>query len=165
MNLDPVRAALVDDACRDADGARELAGRDAAAAVGEAHRRAQQLLDEARAEGEREGRATAAIELARARRGAREVVLRARRDAYDRARVAARDAASALRGAPGYGTLIDALTDLARGQLGDGAIVSLDDHVGGVIARAGSRTVDYRLPAVADRCFAAAAPRLEGLWR
>jgi hypothetical protein len=71
----------------------------------------------------------------------------------------------ALRDDPGYAALVGALTELARHQLGPAATVSVDKEAGGVVARAGSRSVDYRLPVVADRCLAALGPELEALWR
>lgn len=164
MSLEPVRDALLADARRDAEATRAAAERDAAAAVAAAHREAERLLAAARADGEAEARAVAAAERAHASRRARELVLSARRDAYEQARAEARQAASELRASPGYAALVDGLARLARRQLGDGAAVTVDGEAGGLVASAGSRSVDYRLPAVADRCLAL-AQSLERLWR
>ncbi len=165
MNLEPVRDALLADARRDAEGLRTRAERDAAATVAAGSREAERLLAEAHAAGEAEARAVVAADLAQARREAREVVLRARRDVYERTLAAARDEASALRHAPRYDALVDGLTGVARQQLGDDTAVIVDDEVGGLLARAGARTVDYRLPAIAERCFGDVGPDLEALWR
>lgn len=165
MNVDPVRDALLADARRDADDLRAAAERDAAAAVQSARDEAQGMLAAARAEGAAEARTVAAAELARARRHARELVLAARRDAYERARTETSRAASELRHAPGYTSLVEGLIEVAGRQLGEAAVTSVDDTAGGIVASAGSRTVDYRLPAIADRCLAARGTELESLWR
>ena len=165
MNVDPVREALLADARREAEEVRATAERDAAVAVRTAHDEAERMEAAARADGEAEARAVAAAELAMARRRARELVLAARRDAYQRAVTEARRAASELRRVAGYAALVDGLSELARGQLGHDAVVSIDDEVGGVVAQAGSRSVDYRLPVIAERCLAALGPKVEALWR
>lgn len=165
MNLDAVRAALLADAQQDGDATVAAAGREATATVSAARDEAQQIVAAARAEGEAEARAVSTTELARARRRARELVLAARRSVYDRARAAVGDAAPGLRDAPDYDALVDGLSRLARSQLGDDAVVTVDDDVGGVFARAGSRTVDYRLPVIAERCFEAIGSDVESVWQ
>ena len=161
MNLDPVSEALMADARRDAEELRAATDREAGAVLVSAHRESERLLATARADGEAEARAVAAAELARARRLARELVLAARRESYERLRVEARRAASRLQGAPGYAALVDGLADLARRQLGADVVVTVDDTLGGVVANAGSRSVDYRLPIIADRCARALGAELE----
>ena len=165
MTLEPVREALLSDARQDAAQLRQAAEREAGATVAAAREEAGRLRATARADGEAEARAAAAAELARARRDARHSVLAARRDAYERARACAERAASALRDAPRYAALLDALSELARRQLGEDAVVVVDDEVGGFVATAGTRSVDYRLPAVADRCLVGLGPEVEALWR
>jgi vacuolar-type H+-ATPase subunit E/Vma4 len=165
VNLDAVGHALIVDATHDADRARADAERAASDAVAAARVEAAQMLTVARSAGEAEARAVAAVELARARRRARELVLGARREAYERVRAEARRAVSQLPAAPGYGALLEGLTRLARYQLGDDVTVIVDHALGGVVATAGSRSVDYRLPVVADRCVAALAPEIAELWR
>ena len=69
-----------------------------------------------------------------------------------------------LRGAAGYPALLERLTRAARDQLGADAEVEVDPGIGGVIGRTGRTSVDYTLPALADR----ASPtwrRGGGLWR
>ena len=119
----------------------------------------------ARADGEAEARVVAAAELAQARRHARELVLAARRHTYECALAQVRGAASELRHAAAYPALVDGLAQAAHRQLGDDAVVSTDEAVGGVVASAGSRSVDYRLPTVAERCLAALGAEVEALWR
>jgi len=164
VTLEPVSAALMDDARQEARRLRAEAEREASATGEAAQREAERLVAAARAVGEDEARAVAATELARARRQARELVQGARRAAYDRLQAEARQAASDLRGAPGYAALIDGLARAACRQLGEDAVVTVDDAVGGLVARAGSRSVDYRLPVIADRCLAALGADVESLW-
>lgn len=165
MNVEPVRRALLEDARVAGEEAEAAAERDARAAVAAARQEAERVLAGARAGGDAEARLVRSAELARARRQARQLVLRARRDAYERARAAARDAASALRHDRRYATLVEALAEVARRQLGDDAAVTVDEEAGGLVASAGTRTVDYRLPAIADRCLTAIGPGVEALWR
>jgi hypothetical protein len=166
MNLDPVRAALVADARERAAGLRSAAQRDADAAIAAAHAEADRLLERARAEGEAEARREMATETARLRRQSRERVLAAQRHAGERLRDEARRAASALREDAAYpAVIVPALVALARRQLGPGAAVTVDEEAGGVVAETGDRSVDYRLPAIADRCLAALGPAREVLWR
>lgn len=165
MNLDAVVDALLADARADADALRADADRDAEAALAAARREADRLLAGARADGEAEARTVAATELARSRRAGRETVLAARRQAYDRLRLEAGLAAAALRQSPSYPGLVENLGRLARLQLGAGAAVTVDGEVGGVVARAGSRSVDYRLPAIAERCLHELGPEVDALWR
>lgn len=165
MNLQPVRDALLAGARRDAEELRAAAERDAAGALAGAQREAERLMAAARAEGEAEARRVAAKELARARREARQLVLAARCAAGERLAAEARRAASDLRHTPGYRELLDGLARLARTQLGGEAIVVVDEEVGGLVSTLGSRSVDYRLPAVASRCLAQLAGEVDALWR
>jgi vacuolar-type H+-ATPase subunit E/Vma4 len=165
VNLDAVRDALLSDARQEVDEALAAAERDAAATVTAAREEANRTLDAARADGEAEARTVSLTELARSRRRARELVLSARRAVYERALAEVCAAATRLRDSPDYDAVIDGLSRLARSQLGDGAVVTIDDEVGGVIARAGTRTVDYRLPVIAERCFDAIGSDVESLWQ
>ncbi len=165
MSLDAVREALLADADRDSDELRAAATKDAAAMTDAAQREAAQMLADAREAGAAEARAVAAAELSRARRQAHEQVLAARREVYERARAEVRRSAGSLRDASDHAELCDGLAAAARRQLGDDAAVEIDPEVGGVVARSGSRSVDYRWTAIADRCFDALGADLEELWR
>jgi len=165
MSLDVVRDALLADARRQAWTLSAAAEEAAVTAVGAAREEAAQMEAGARAEGEAEARRVAATEGARARREARERVLGARRAAYETLRSESRRAALALRGDPRYSDLVDGLARLAGHQLGEGADVRVDEQGGGIVATAGSRSVDYRLEPLADRCLAALGAEVESLWR
>lgn len=165
MTTESVRRALLADAERACDELLAAADSDAADTLAAAQRQAEALLAKAAEDGRAEARAAAAAEMARARRAAREIVLSARRAAYDEALAAARVASAALQEDTRYPALLAALTALAHGQLGEAAEVSVDARDGGLEARAGSRSVDYRLPVMAERCFVAAGPAVDVLWR
>ncbi len=161
MNLDPVRAALLADADMEAADLIDAARAEQADTLGSARRDAEERIRTARAEGLAAADAAAAEQRARTRREAREIVLAARRAVWEQARERLRTAAGQRREQPG---LTEALAGLAREQLGDDAAVSVDTDVGGVIATHGSRSVDYRLPAVADRLLDAHREEVGGLW-
>ncbi len=163
--LDAVRRVLRADAEEAARSLLEQASREAGETVSRARAEAAELLAAARAEGEAQGRAAARAHRASARRRARERVLAARRAAVDESIRRAVEQACALRRRPDYGRVVDGLAALARDQLGTQAVVLPDDEVGGVTARLGDRSVDYRLPEVARRCADAMAPDLEELWQ
>jgi len=165
VNLDVVRDALLADARRQAEDLLAAAEHAAMTVVAAARDEAERMMAGARSDGEAEARRVAAIEGARARRQFREQVLSARRAAYERLRVESRRTAIDLRHDPRYADLVDGLTRVARRQLGDEAAVRVDERAGGVVATAGSRSVDYRLDVVADRCVAALGDEIEALWR
>jgi vacuolar-type H+-ATPase subunit E/Vma4 len=92
-------------------------------------------------------------------------VLAAQREVYDEFRRRAREATLTLRDDPAYPALLDRRTASARRELGDRAEIERDPpEVGGVRARDGTRSVDYTLPARADRAIAELGPRLRDLW-
>ncbi len=165
MNLDAVRDALFSDA--DLRAADLLAAADAEGDEAEAtaRDRAEEMLEAARRDGDAEAHRVAALEEARARRAGRERVLAARRAAYRDLQEDCRRAAVGLRLHARYPELADGLARIARRQLGDGAAVQVDDDRGGLVATSRSRSVDYRLDAVAARCLAARAQEVEQLWR
>lgn len=165
MNLDAVRGAVLADADDDAAELRAAAERDVATAVAAARVEADHIVAEARSEGDAEARRVAVLEGARARRRAREEVLAARNAAYVRLLRESQETAVALRRDRRYPELIEALTRVALTQLGDAATVRRDDEHGGIVATAGSRTLDYRLDAMAVRNVAALGERIEDLWR
>ncbi len=163
--LEPVRRALLDDARRAADALVADARRAADDLVGVAQREADEALDRVR----RRAAATAAAQAAQARehaeRDAHTALLRAhddlRRELADRVR----HAVAELRDDPRYPALLDRLEELARAQLGDDVDIDRDpDPDGGIVATAGGRRVDYRLPALADRAVAAIADEVVTLW-
>ena len=166
MNADRLRATLLVGAEREAESLvasaeahavdeRERARADAEVAVGRAG-----------AEGREAGELESARSRALARRRASRLVLEARQAVYADFRREALEAVLALRSEDGYAALLDRLSDEARKTLGEGAEVEVDpDDVGGGRARAGRRSLDLTLPALADDCMARLGGRLEELWR
>jgi vacuolar-type H+-ATPase subunit H len=148
--LAPVRAALLVAARAAAD--RTLASADAAAtaALTEARERADRMLAEARRDGAADAGAVIADERAQIRRQARAVVLRARREAYDGLRAAARAAVCDLRDEPGYRAVRDRLASYARELLGPQATMR-DTDGGGILAQAPGRRLDLSLRSFAER--------------
>ena len=95
-------------------------------------------------------------------------MLRARREAYDQLVTDAERAVAGLRLDPDYERLLAELRRRAREQLGgDDRVdidVEIDAEVGGLVARAGSHSVDYRLPAVADRALPDLGAQVDPRW-
>lgn len=101
-----------------------------------------------------------------ARADARAIVLGAQRAVLMQATAAAHAAGSALRGDPRYRALMRRCRDDAQARLaGAGTVTIAEAPGGGIIARAGSREIDYSLPAQVDRCLRAMGTELTGLWR
>lgn len=156
--LQPVRRALLEEA--QAAAAQILA--EARAESDQIVARAQAESDEA--VGHARHRAALAAQqrneegLAAARREAHSSVLRTRAELRHELTAQVYAAAERLVTDPRYPALLDRLEELARAQLGQGALVTRDPRPGGgVVARAGSRQVDYRLRALADLALAAVA--------
>jgi hypothetical protein len=165
MSLTSARDALLEDARRASAEVVARAESDARERVDAARREAAAILTRARAEGEAEGREQAARTQAGERFSARLHVLAARRASYDALLERARDAALALRDDPAYADLLDRLCAAARADLGPEAQLSVDPPgLGGVVARAGSREVDYTLVALAERCVADLGAKAARLW-
>jgi vacuolar-type H+-ATPase subunit E/Vma4 len=165
LSLDPVRRAIVDDAREEADRMLaelelELGGR-----IDGARDEAAKILVAARSAGEEEGRLEATRETSRLRTEARMTVLAAERELYDELCARSREATLALREDPGYRELLERLAAAARAALGPDAELEVDPpELGGVRARAGSRSVDYSLPTLSERCIGRLGRRLRRLW-
>ena len=162
--LAPVRAALLDRA--HADSASQLAAADAeaAAALHAAQQQVASLRADARAQGEADGATVLARERTHARRRARELILAARRNAYDELVRQARAAVSALRDDAAYAGWLAALRTRASTQLGDDvAVTELAD--GGVVAVGRRRQVEYGLVGLADRAVERLGPAAQELWQ
>ena len=137
---------------------------DATAEIERARRRADDLVTAARAAGEADAESQAAHILRHARRRAGSAVQRARRDAYDRLRYEARQAARELHRQRGYPRLRAGLAAAARTVLGADAVI--DEAVGGgVVAAAGSRRLDLSLDTFADAAVDALGAQVSSLWR
>lgn len=159
------------------DGALGSAREEADAIRGAAHQQADRLLVDARAEADAliaARRAAAqrladqeeAAQLARARSAARGTVLKAQRAILDEAAAAAHTAVRNLVRDRRCAALTDRLSADARARLaGHGSVEVIAAPGGGIVARAGSRELDYSFDALTDRCLRAMAVELERLWR
>lgn len=165
MSIDAARDALLVDARRSAEQVLAEADAEAAEVLERAHRTGDELISAARARGRADGRIEASREEAHAHALARFEVLGAQRELYDELRSRVSAAVLELRSEPGYPELLERLAAAARRDLGEDAELEIDPpDVGGVRGRAGSRAVDYTLPALAERCLEALGPRMRQLW-
>jgi vacuolar-type H+-ATPase subunit E/Vma4 len=157
--LEPLRAALLSRAGKDADLMRRAAEDDGRKALAAARERSRQSLANARAQGEAEAALLAAEERSRARRKARGVVLAAQRQAYEELRRQVGDAIRQLLTDPEWQ---DRLNVVLRQQLG--AETTIDQHAGGgVVAQsADGRRIDASIDVLVD--LALSHLQLEGLW-
>lgn len=165
MNLDPLRQALRTETEAEADRQRAEITAECARIVAEAGAAAEALAREARRDGERAAAREAARRRAAAARRARETVLAARRGLVDELRIRARRAVLELREEPQYPALLERLSSAARAQLGRDTELEVDPPGrGGVIGRSRNASVDYTLPAMADRAVDGIGRGLERLW-
>lgn len=165
MNLEPLRRALRSETEADTDRRRSEVATECERIVAEAEAAAQALAHEARLEGERAAAREAARRHASSARRARESVLAARRGLVDELRGRSRRAVLELRGQPEYAELLERLSAASRAQLGDDAELVVDPpDRGGVVGRRGDASVDYTLPAMADRAIDGMGAQLERLW-
>lgn len=166
MNLEALRRALEAETEADTTSRRaEIAVRcDRIIAAAEAE--ARRLTRQGRAEGERAAEHEAVRRRAAATRRAREIRLEAQRRQVEELRRRAREAVLELRDDARYRELVERLSRAAREQLGDDAEIVVDPPgAGGVIGRRGDASVDYTLPAIADRVVDDLGVELEELWR
>ena len=166
MNLEPLRQAYLSRARAAAAATLAEARRDAARLVEDAHQQAEQLLESARQEGRDHADGETQHARAQAERRLSSARLEAQRVACETLRQQALRRAQSLRGQPEYERLLVALQAKARAQLGGPAAVEVDPPaVGGVIARAGRRRVDYSLPAMVARSLVGLGSEVASLWR
>jgi vacuolar-type H+-ATPase subunit E/Vma4 len=166
VNLEPLREALRAEV--DAEVQERLAAVDAECArtLSEAEATAHDLAGQARREGEEAAAKEATRRRATAMRRAREIRLRAQSRLLDELELRSREAVLGLTEEGRYPQLLDRLAGVARDQLGPGAEVEIDPAGrGGVIGRKGAMSVDYTLPALADRAVASLGDEPESLWR
>lgn len=166
MTLATIEDAALANASADADALRRAAQERAGEIIDQARVAAAAVIVARRAAAERLADLEARERLAEARGEARATVLRAQRSVLLRARSAAHAAARRLVDDSRYDRLIERLTLDARERLapaGPVQIVRLAE--GGLVARAGSREIDYSLGAQVDRWLEAMATELERLWQ
>ena len=160
--LEPVRLALLADARSEAEQLIAAARAAGDTLVAEAEQRADAAVEQARRRAVLAGAAQADQAARRAHRVGHRAVLHTedeqRRQLVDRVR----SAVAGVRTDARYPELLDHLEQLARTQLGDGAVTVRDPEPdGGVVATDGPRRVDYRLPALADRALRSIADQAE----
>ncbi|MFF8941511.1 hypothetical protein ACF1A5_04345 [Streptomyces sp. NPDC014864] len=159
--LEPVREALLAEACEARAVAVARARTEARATLEAAGARADAILTRARAAGRRDGVAAAARELVHARQDAARARLAARREAYEEFR---RQVADGVRTAAGdRDGLLDALTRRARDTLGADAVVRPGAD-GGIVAEAPGRRLDLTPAALAERALDRFGSRVQELW-
>jgi vacuolar-type H+-ATPase subunit E/Vma4 len=165
MNLDSLRTALRVEA--ETAATQRLAQVEEACEhrLAEAHAKARELADQGRLEGERLAKQNSLRRRAAAKRHARELRLVAQAGLLDELRLRATEDALELRTDPRYEELLERLSTLAKSQLRADAEVVADAEVGGVVGRAGSMSVDYRLPVLVERAIAQLDGQLETLWQ
>lgn len=162
---DPLRQALLEQACADAAQMLDDADAAATATIHAAESRGRALVEQAVAEGVAAAEAAGAHGKAQARRRARSLVLSTQRELYDEVARQAHTAARGLREGAGYAQLLERLSAAARAQLGGDAVLDVDPpELGGVRASNGGRHVDYTLDALVDRCLEQLGTRLERVW-
>lgn len=160
--LQPVRAALLAEADRDADERLRAAEREAAAIGRQAEQAEARLLADARTAGAGDVAAELDRRRTEARRKARLVVLTAQRDAYEQVRADAQAAARRLLDEPANRQRLVAAACRRLGVTADDATAQDHPDGGVVLAARDGRRVDVSVPAlVAD---ALAALELTGLW-
>lgn len=126
---------------------------------------ARELAEQGQLEGARLAERNSLRRRAAANRHARELLLAAQSELFDELRLRATEGALELRTDPRYADLLERVSTLAKSQLGADAEVATDAELGGVVGRAGSTSVDYRLPALVERAIAELDGQLETLWR
>ena len=161
--LAPVRAALLARADEQAERLRAEATEQADAVRRAAATEAEAVRAAARTEGEAAARDAAAATLHRRRRQARALVLAAEQAAYAGLLEAVTDAVRARTAEPGWPARAERLAALAGERLGPDATVQPDPD-GGLVARAGSRSLDLSVPALARHAVGELGDRVVRLW-
>jgi vacuolar-type H+-ATPase subunit E/Vma4 len=160
--LQPVREALLAAAHAEAERTVRAAQEAADHALAEASDRARALVEQGRREGGADADAALTSERSRTHRRARGLVLAAQRAAYDALRAGVQQQVAALPQDPAWPDMREQLAVRARQLLG--ADAELADVPGGVVARAGSRTVELTVSSLADAELVELGPEVEKLW-
>jgi hypothetical protein len=152
--LEPVRAALHENALSEAARTEAEATRAAAALLARARADAERVVAQAEADGALQAEQIAAAELARTKRAARSISLGAQEITREYLAGRIGTAVLALRERADYPLLRDRLSEIARRAAGSGAVIT--EHAdGGIIATAPGVLVDCSLGRLADRAIEA----------
>lgn len=163
LALAPVRAALLAQADEQARRLRTEAAEQADGIRQAAAKAAETVRAAARAEGEAAARDTATATLHRRRRQARALVLQAQQAAYASLLDEVTDAVRRMTAEPGWPARAERLAALARDRLGpDTSVHPAPD--GGLSARAGSRSLDLSVPALARQAVTRLGDQVVRLW-
>jgi vacuolar-type H+-ATPase subunit E/Vma4 len=166
VNLESLRTAFLEQAEAEAARRRAEVEAERERRLAGAQAEASSLVEQGKLDGRLAARQESARRRGAARRRAREALLGVCGAMYGELRSRARTEALELRSDPGYRALLDRLVEAARAQLGPEAEIETDlPYVGGVLGRAGSRSVDYTLPALADRALEELDGEVEMLWQ
>lgn len=160
--LAPVRDALLRAAREDARRTLDASQAQTRRAISDAEHRAEVVRGEARASGAAAADVALATERAQVRRQGRAIVLRARREAYEKLCTQVEMAGEAIVDRPSYQAMREALIAAAHRELGPDADV-VDVRGGGIVARSGRREMDLSLATLAHRAADAVANRLDEL--
>lgn len=166
VTLEALQVAALATASEAGDAISRAAEAHAEGIVAAARKEAAELVARRSAAAERLADLQARERLAQARSESRATVLRAQKTVLMEATTAVHAAIGRLVEDPRYALLCDRLAEEARARLsaaGPVQIISIPS--GGIVARAGSRQLDYSLHAQADRCLRAVAGELERLWK
>jgi vacuolar-type H+-ATPase subunit E/Vma4 len=164
-SLRPVADAITQAARERAHATRAAAAAAARAELTRAREEAQGILAEARADGDAAAAATAAIQVTMARREAREMVLAARRAAYETLRERAVAALVEQAATPEGRRLAERLQRLVRDRVGASAAV----RSGGpgnlrAVAESGNRRAELAPGALVDQALESLGAGIEALW-
>jgi colicin import membrane protein len=164
-SLRPVEEALVERARREAAQMVDAGETDARRAVNEARAEADRVLAQARAEGEAAAARAASADRLVARAEARALILGARSRAFESLRSGAIRELEESGETPQVRSLTDRMAALARGLVGEQAVVRRSGPSGlDVIAEANGRRAVVRLEALVDHELRAMGDDVEGLW-
>ena len=162
--LQPLRAALLAAAERDARDETAQAEHEYQRRVSEARSEADRLRSVARAEGERDAEQLRVEQHARARRRARATVLAEQRRALDELRHDVERRLSQLWTDEAIGEALRArLVATARADLGEHVFIR-DLPEGGIVATVDHARATYRLADLADQVITSLGLELTGLW-
>jgi len=164
-SLAPVVGALFDSARRRAQAASAAAARDVHSELERAHSEAARILGEARADGARAAAQRADVQLAAVHREAREVILTARRTAYDTLRRRVIEALERQGATPAGRQLGVLLETLARERVGaPSSVRRTGPGALSVQATAGNRRAAIGPAELVDAAFRALSSEVESLW-
>jgi hypothetical protein len=161
--LEPLRAEILRRANGAAAERMQQAAAEDAATMAQAEHEAALIVEQARQDGIAEAAALVAARRARSQRQARQVVLRARAEAWKELRQRSMAAVAVLSSEPAYRELRSRLADYVRAQLGTEAVLS-DAPTGGVIGTVPGRRLDCSFATLVEQGLAERAAQPDVPW-